>query len=32
MAVKKVVKKRKEIKNVDKGQVHIKSSTIPSLP
>ena len=26
MAVKKVVKKRKEIKNVDKGQVHIKSS------
>ena len=26
MAVKKVVKKRKEFKNVDKGQVHIKSS------
>ena len=26
MAVKKVVKKRKESKNVDKGQVHIKSS------
>ena len=26
MAVKKVVKKRKELKNVDKGQVHIKSS------
>lgn len=26
MAVKKVVKKRKEYKNVDKGQVHIKSS------
>ena len=25
-AVKKVVKKRKESKNVDKGQVHIKSS------
>ena len=26
MAVKKVVKKRKELKNVDKGQVHIQSS------
>ena len=26
MAVKKVVKKRKEYKNVDKGQVHIQSS------
>ena len=26
MAVKKVVKKRKEFKNVDKGQVHIQSS------
>ena len=26
MAVKKVTKKRREIKNVDKGQVHIKSS------
>ena len=26
MSVKKVVKKRKEFKNVDKGQVHIKSS------
>ena len=26
MAVKKVVKKRKEFKNVDNGQVHIKSS------
>ena len=26
MAVKKVVKKRKEFKNVDEGQVHIKSS------
>lgn len=26
MAVKKVVKKRRELKNVDKGQVHIQSS------
>ena len=26
MAVKKVAKKRRELKNVDKGQVHIKSS------
>lgn len=26
MPIKKVVKKRKEIKNIDKGQVHIKSS------
>ena len=26
MAVKKVVRKRKELKKVDKGQVHIQSS------